>query len=76
MALNLFGVTFSEATGREAPVAGTELVVVRDLAAIVAPAPYHAIDATDERVELVTELIAPPTRALQLHLFGNTKARS
>ncbi|MDP9275873.1 MAG: hypothetical protein M3O99_09820 [Chloroflexota bacterium] len=25
---------------------------------------------------LVTELIAPPTRALQLHLFGSTKARS
>jgi len=24
---------------------------------------------------LVTELIAPPTRALQLHLFGVTKAR-
>jgi hypothetical protein len=33
-----------------------------------------AVDAVAQW--LVTELIAPPTRALQLHLFGVTKARS
>jgi hypothetical protein len=34
-------------------------------------------DATPDSVAqwLVTELIAPPTRALQLHLFGTSKAR-
>jgi hypothetical protein len=61
VALNLFGVTFSEATGREAPVPGTELVVVRDLAAIVAQTPYHAVDVTDERIDDVTEIIAAYT---------------
>lgn len=48
-ALGLFGVTFSE--GRQpSPVTGVELVVVRELAAIVAPTPYSAQEPTSERV--------------------------
>jgi hypothetical protein len=40
-----------------APTAGTELVVVRDLAAIVAEVPYAAIEASDDRLTRVTEVI-------------------
>ncbi|HEV7994001.1 MAG TPA: GvpL/GvpF family gas vesicle protein [Gemmatimonadaceae bacterium] len=55
MALNLFGVVFSD--HGVAPVAGTELIAVRDLAAIVAESPYATVEPDDERVMRVAEVI-------------------
>ena len=64
MALNLFGVTFNEAHGSHeahgspteaAP--GTELVVVRDLAAIVGESEYAVLEPTPERVTRYTEVV-------------------
>jgi len=49
--LELFGVTFNEGNARTSPVTGVELVVVRELAAIVAATPYTAQEPTDERVQ-------------------------
>ena len=57
-ALKLFGVTFSETGGHGAPVPGIDLVVVRDLAAIVAPGPYLAVEPSDEQARTVGEVIA------------------
>jgi hypothetical protein len=54
--LNLFGVIFSDHDA--APVPGTELIVVRDLAAIVAESPYAKVDPTDERVSRAADLVA------------------
>ena len=48
-ALELFGVTFSDAAGSGAAVPDTELVVVRDLAAITARRPYTAVEPTEDR---------------------------
>jgi hypothetical protein len=56
-ALELFGVTFSEGSVRIAPVPGVELVVVRELAAIVKESPYNAQEPTDERVRVSSELV-------------------
>jgi len=49
--LELFGVTFNEGNARTSPVTGVELVVVRELAAIVAATPYTVQEPTDERVQ-------------------------
>ena len=57
-ALKLFGVTFSEAGGRGAPAPGIELVEVRDLAAIVAPGPYLAVEPSEDQARAVGEVIA------------------
>ena len=58
MALNLFGVIYNDVHHTSAPVAGTQLIVVRDLAAIVADGPYAPVEPSDERVAQVTEVIA------------------
>lgn len=56
--LSLFGVTFSEAAARAAPLAGTELVVVRELAAIVGPgAAYAAKEPTPEQAVALGEVV-------------------
>jgi hypothetical protein len=57
-ALRLFGVTFSEGNVRVSPVAGVELVVVRELAAIVAASPYSAQEPTDDQVKLTSQVVA------------------
>ena len=58
MALNLYGVTFNEAHGNHAePPAGTSLVVVRDLAAIVGESEYTTLEATAERVAQYTDVV-------------------
>jgi hypothetical protein len=49
-ALELFGVTFDEEHARTSPVDGVEMVVVREVAAIVAASPYAVLEPTDERV--------------------------
>jgi hypothetical protein len=56
-ALTLFGVTFNEPAGRGVPVPGSELVVVRDLAAIVAPGAYAVIDPTPEQATTLGEIV-------------------
>jgi hypothetical protein len=56
--LGLFGVTFSEGDMRTSPVTGVELVVVRELAAIVGPTTYAAQEPTDERVKRSSEVIS------------------
>jgi hypothetical protein len=59
VALNLFGVTFTEAHGSHAePAPGTELVVVRDLAAIVGESEYTVLEPTAERVTRYTEVVS------------------
>jgi hypothetical protein len=57
VALKLFGVTFSEASGRSVPVPGTELIVVRDLAAIVAPGAYSAVEPSEEQATTIGNAI-------------------
>jgi hypothetical protein len=47
--LTLFGVTFLEPAGHGAPVSGTELVGVRELAAIVGPGAYAVVDPTPDQ---------------------------
>jgi hypothetical protein len=56
-ALRLFGVTFSDAGGRRATVTGTELVVVRELAAIIAPATYAPVDPSEEQARAAGSVI-------------------
>jgi len=51
-------VTFSEGNVHASPVAGVELIVVRELAAIVAESPYTAQEPTDERVKHSSEVIS------------------
>jgi hypothetical protein len=55
--LGLFGVTFSEGNVRTSPVSGVELIVVRELAAIVAAGPYAAQEPTEERVRHSAEVV-------------------
>jgi hypothetical protein len=58
VALNLYGVTFNEAHGNHAePPAGTALVVVRDLAAIVGESEYAMLEPTAERVAQYTDVV-------------------
>jgi hypothetical protein len=59
VALNLYGVTFNEAHGHHTePVAGTMLVVVRDLAAIVGQSEYAVLEPTTERVAQYTDVVS------------------
>src|SRR6188768_4277633 len=47
--LTLFGVTFNEPASHGGPVAGSELVAVRELAAIAAPGAYAVMEPTPEQ---------------------------
>ncbi|HKH94812.1 MAG TPA: GvpL/GvpF family gas vesicle protein [Gemmatimonadaceae bacterium] len=58
VALNLFGVTFVEASTRGTPVLGTELIVVRDLAAIVAPGAYAVVEPTEEAATVMAGAVS------------------
>ena len=62
MALNLYGVTYSEAhePGPTAP--DTELVVVRDLAAICGQTEYSVLEASPARVAQYTDVVATYVR--------------
>jgi Carbonic anhydrase len=51
VALNLFGVTFLDAHEVRPSVPETELIMVRELAAIVGASEYSALEASPERVE-------------------------
>ncbi len=55
--LTLFGVTFSEPAGHGTAVSGTELVVVRELAAIVGPGKYTSIDPTPEDATALGDIV-------------------
>jgi hypothetical protein len=57
VALNLFGVTFNEAHEVRPPVPNTELIAVRDLAAICGASDYRVIEPTAEWVQLYTEVV-------------------
>ena len=57
-ALTLYAVTFSEPAGHGASVSGTELVVVRELAAIVGPCRYDAVDQTPEEGRALGAIVA------------------
>jgi hypothetical protein len=57
-ALELYGVVFSDAGGARVAVPGTDLVVVRELAAIVAPTPYVAAEASEEHARSMGDQIA------------------
>jgi Gas vesicle synthesis protein GvpL/GvpF len=56
--LELFGVTFSEGHVRTSPVDGVEMLVVRELAAIVAASPYAALEPTDEHVQRSSAVVS------------------
>jgi len=59
VALNLFGVTFNEAHGSHAEaMPGTQLVVVRDLAAIVGESEYAVLEPSPERVARYTQVVS------------------
>ena len=58
MALTLYGVTFNETHDANGPVRETELVVVRDLAAVCGQSEYAAIEPTAERVERYTDVVS------------------
>jgi hypothetical protein len=62
VALKLFGVTFNDTHDAQSPVLETELVVVRDLAAIVGPSEYTALEPTAERVQAYTDVVGEYTR--------------
>ena len=57
-ALKLFGVTYGEAGHRGVAVADTELVAVRELAAIVAPTAYAAVEPSAEHAASAGAVIA------------------
>jgi len=62
-ALTLFGVTFSEAAARGAVISGTELVTVRELAAIVGTgAAYAAKEPTPEEVTALGDIVGEYAR--------------
>ena len=50
MALLLYGVTFTESHDVRPPVPDTELIVVRDVAAVCGQAPYSRPEPTSERI--------------------------
>ena len=63
VALNLYGVTFSDGHGYHGePPAGTSLVVVRDLAAIVGESEYATLEPTAERVAQYTDVVSSYAR--------------
>jgi hypothetical protein len=51
VALTLFGVTFLESHDVRPPVPDTELVVVRDVAAVCGQSPYSRLEATPELID-------------------------
>jgi hypothetical protein len=55
--LTIYGVTFSEPAGHGPAVNGTELIVVRELAAIVAPSAYTVVEPTPEHASTHGEII-------------------
>jgi len=55
--LTIYGVTFSEPAGHGPAVNGTELIVVRELAAIVAPSAYTVVEPTPEHASAHGEII-------------------
>lgn len=57
MAVTLFGVTLTEAHEVQPPVPETELVVVRDLAAICGDTEYASTEPTDEQLVAFTTVI-------------------
>ncbi|MEO6528836.1 MAG: GvpL/GvpF family gas vesicle protein [Gemmatimonadaceae bacterium] len=58
MALNLYGVIYNDVHHTSSPVDGTQLIVVRDLAAVFAESPYSPIQPSDDRIARVTEVIS------------------
>ena len=58
MAVTLFGVTFTEAHSVQPEVPQTELVVVRDLAAICGESEYASSEPTDEQLDAFTAVIS------------------
>jgi hypothetical protein len=56
-ALTLFGVTFLEPARHGATVSGTELIGVRDLAAIVGPSAYTAVEPTAEQASALADVV-------------------
>lgn len=57
MALTLFGVTFLESHDVRPPVPDTELIVVRDVAAVCAQSPYARLDATPADIERFASIV-------------------
>jgi hypothetical protein len=57
VALTLFGVTFLESHDVRPPVPDTELIVVRDVAAVCAQGPYTRIEPTPEQVEYFASVV-------------------
>lgn len=57
MALTLYGVTFNEAHDARPPLADTQTISVRDLAAICGESEYRAIEPNAERVQHYTEIV-------------------
>jgi hypothetical protein len=57
VALTLFGVTFLESHDVRPPVPDTELVVVRDVAAVCAQGPYARQDVTPERIDYFASVV-------------------
>ena len=57
-ALTLFGVTFNEPAGRGVAVPGSELIAVRELAAIVAPEANSVTEPTPERATTLGDIVA------------------
>jgi hypothetical protein len=51
VALTLFGVTFQESHDVRPPVPDTELIVVRDVAAVCGRSPYARVEPTTEQVD-------------------------
>jgi hypothetical protein len=62
VALNLYGVTFSDGHDIGERVPDTELVVVRDIAAICGPTEYARRDPTPERIEHFADVVNAYTR--------------
>jgi len=60
--LTIYGVTVSEPAGHGPPVNGTELIVVRELAAIVAPSAYTVVEPTAEHASAHGEIIGVYTK--------------
>jgi hypothetical protein len=58
VALNLFGVTFLDAHEVRPSVPGTDLILLRDLAAIIGESDYAALEPTPERVQRYTEVVS------------------
>lgn len=58
MALNLYGVTVSDAHALEARVPGTETIVVRDIAAICGETEYRAAPADDAALQRYNQVIS------------------